>query len=85
MLAQLADGNAVLVSTFVTAQITVGDIIYCLVVGEKADFDVFVGISWLRRYNTVADFSNDSMKIRGISGRKAALSMRPLLAPCPKV
>ena len=86
MLIHIADGKPVLVTKFITTQMIVGDVLsdlQCLVMGEKADFDIIVGFSWLRRHNAILDFGRDVICVRGASGHVAELSMRRPLPPRP--
>ena len=74
LLIQLADGSAIVVSEYVAAQMVVGEVIcdfYCLAIGEDADIDFIVGISWLRRHRAKVCFRNDTIKLYGMGGHSA--------------
>ena len=52
------DGKPVLVPTFASPQILVGDIVsdfQCLAMGEDTDFDVLLGVAWMRQFCTILD------------------------------
>lgn len=70
-----------MVNTFILDQMVIGDIFvenYCLVLAESSDFDMIVGISWIRRMGATLDMAYDTITLNSKGGHTSTLSLRLL-------